>query len=111
MSDTDDPNQEIGEDKWDDAADKQIDNSDRQEERMSSDDPAFIRMSDGRKFQGSIADMSLGGMLFVASDLLPTFEQGEKIELTLELYGRQSTFSCQAMHQQGNRLGLQLHRV
>ena len=83
----------------------------RQEERMLSTDPALMTLADGRQFRGSISDMSLGGMLFTAKEVLPVVTEGEKVDVCLDLYGRSAKFSCHMMHQHGNRAGLKLQRT
>ena len=82
----------------------------RREDRLVSCDPAVMMVSDGRRIAGSISNMNLGGMLFVAEDESTVLERGMSVEVAISLYGRESKFSCTVAHQQDNRFGLQLRR-
>ncbi len=88
----------------------QVENEGRREDRLVSHDPAIMLLADGRRVTGHIGNMNLGGMLFVADELSLPLERDMSVEIVINLYGRESQFTCTVTYRKDNSFGLQLKR-
>ncbi len=82
----------------------------RRDERLKSYDSAIMTLSAGQKLPGNIVDMSMGGMLFEVEGLLPDIPKDDPVNITMNLYGRETSFACLVAYHRGNCIGLILQR-
>ena len=79
--------------------------------RLMRSDPAVMVLADGQRVSGYIANMNMGGVLFVADTLVPVLQEGRlPVEIVINFQGKDSSFACAVVHHQDRCFGLRLHK-